>query len=693
MSSTREQTDVDYVGFLRNYYKEEVFHLARLYPREKRSIEIDWMDLYQHDPGLADDLRDQPDQIIGFLEEALTQMDVPVDIHDDLERAHVRVTNIPESDTYSVGEYRSDQIGNFLSVSGQVTKTSPVKPRPLQLAYQCERCGTRTVIPQDGTQLKEPHECKGCERQGPFTAKYEDDRSQFVDHQLVRVQEPPEETQGGEGEHIDVHIEDDLVGSVSAGDRAELGGVLNIEAPDGDQVTFSQYMHGHSTRVEETDFEEIDVGEHLDEVKAIAAGEYGDPFELLVDSIAPKIDGYEYIKESVALQMFGGSRVQYPDGSYDRGDSHILLLGDPGTAKSTFLRAVEEMAPRSAYASGKGATASGLTASTVRDDFGDTEWSLKAGALVLANKGVACIDEIDKVKDDAVSSLHDALESQRVNINKAGINASLPAQTALLAAGNPEYGRFDPDLSFAEQINLGPTLLSRFDLIFLLSDRPEREEDKRVANHMVSSRQDANTRAQHKGDGEDSSIDPAIEPDVLRAYVAHAKQTVTPYIDDEEVQEELVDSFTEFRHVNGETHDTPVPVTRRKLEAIQRLAEASARARLSETVEMEDIERARRLVGRSLRDVGIDPESDQLDADIIETGSSNSQRDRIKKLEEFIKEMEDETDGRGAPIDELIELMNDIGYSARQVRGSIDTLKNKGKVYHPDDLEENISWL
>jgi len=438
------------ITFLRDYYREEVGQLAQHFPNERKSLYVDYDDLYRFDPDIADDLIQHPGQIQGSLEEALRLFDLPVDT--DLDNAHVRVRNLPETATSDVSDVpRHENIGRLLDVKGQVQKVSKVKPRILTAVWECQRCGTKTEVRQVGEQLQEPHECQGCERQGPFRLHTE--RSEWTDHQYARLQQPPERTKGGKGPSIDVHLEDDLIEAFDAGDRVTLTGVLDVQSPTKNQSRdFDTTVDARAVTREESDYEDIDIDEHLDEIRAIANGERGNPYDLLIDSINPEHKGDEQIKLAIVLQLFGGWARGTDSGNRLRGDSHILLIGDPGCGKSTFLLVVDDLAPRSTYASGKGATAAGLTASAVADDFGDTEWGLEAGALVLADGGVACVDEIDKTQSDAVSSMHDALESQKVRVNKAGINATLNARTALLAAGNPKNGRFDPYETVANQI-------------------------------------------------------------------------------------------------------------------------------------------------------------------------------------------------------------------------------------------------
>jgi replicative DNA helicase Mcm len=361
---------------------------------------------------------------------------------------------------------------------------------------------------------------------------------------------------------------------------------------------------------------------------------------------------------------------------------HMLLLGDPGCGKSQLLKAASTIAPRSTYASGKGMSEAGMTAAAVRDDFGDTEWGLEAGALVLADKGVACVDEIDKADDDALSSLHTALEDQQVHINKAGINTSLPARTSLLAAGNPKYGRFDRFEPIAEQIDLDPPLLSRFDLMFMLKDQPDKEDDAELAEHIIETRATANafTYSDGETDVDISSIKPTVPAEVLRAYIAYAKQNVHPCVRKGQ-KKRLVDWYVNLRQANGE-EDGPVPVTARKVEALCRLAEASAKTRLSENITDEDMKRAGSLVMEAMKDVGTDPETGNFDVDVVEAGTSKSQRDRMKNLQQIIDDLADEWDS-GAPVDVVIDKAMDLDMDRDKAEHEIQKLKDKGEVYEP----------
>jgi len=261
-TQTTEITDA-MIDFFRNYYREQIGQLAQRYPKEQKSLYVDYDDVYRFDPDLADDLRDHPRKIIDCFNEALRLYDLPVDVK--LSDAKVRIYNLPESDLLDVSQVsRHENIDTLLDVRGQVQKVTDVRPRPEEAAFECQRCGTVTRIPQEGYSLQKPHECSGCERQGPF--RLNNRQTDWTNHQVARIQQPPERTKGGEGETIDAHLTDDLIEEFDAGDRVVLTGILDIEDDGDDQnLDFDTTIDTRAVVREESDYEDIDVGEHLDE--------------------------------------------------------------------------------------------------------------------------------------------------------------------------------------------------------------------------------------------------------------------------------------------------------------------------------------------------------------------------------------------------------------------------------------------
>jgi len=330
MAQTAEGELVDrFEQFYRNYYREEIGELAGNYPSEQRSLHVDWTDLYQFDADLADDYISKPEEFREYAEEALRLYDLPVDV--SLGQAHVRVHNLPE--TTDIRAIRSPDVNTLVAVQGIVRKATDVRPKIEEAAFECQRCGTLSYIPQSGG-FQEPHECQGCERQGPFSINY--DQSTFVDAQKLRVQERPEGLRGGETpQSIDVDLEDDLTGKVAPGDYVTTTGVLRIEQQSSNSEKtrmFDVYMDGHSLVMEDEAFEEMDISEEeKQEIIEISRSE--DVYDRMVESIAPSIYGYEEEKLAIAMQLFSGVTKHLPDESRIRGDLHILLIGDPGTGK------------------------------------------------------------------------------------------------------------------------------------------------------------------------------------------------------------------------------------------------------------------------------------------------------------------------------------------------------------------------
>lgn len=684
MSWSEQALAEDLESFLRRYYHtDESGRRSRLgtfleaYPSERRTFYVDFDDLERYDAEVADDVVADPEWGRGVFEQALRDYPLPTD--QDLAGARVNFANLPARYERPIGDFRTSDEGHLRLVRGQVTHKTESLLRVTEAVFECQRCGTTTEMPVAAGDLQEPYECAGCERQGPYRLAHE--QSEKLNYQRIRVQLPPERAVGQANETVDIDLYEDLVGAVEVGDRIRATAALKPDPRDDDSATYQWYAEAEHVETEETDFEDIDVGPHRERIEAIAASD--DPYQQLVNSIKPSHRGHEEIKLALALQMFGGVAKRLPDGSRKRGDSHVLLVGDPATDKSGLLEYATQLAPRSIKTSGKSASGVGLTAAAVRDDFGGDQWTLQGGAMVKADKGLCAVDELDKMPEEERGSMLQALAEQQVSVSKAGINATLPARTKLLAAANPIYGRFDPYAPISDQIQLSPPLLSRFDLIFTLTDEVDADSDREMARHINNATRAA-TAPEERLNGEVDGVTPDIEPEVIRAYVAHARQTCDPYLTEAAAQV-LEDEYVSIRTVNetdgGE--DTAIPVTARKIEAAHRLAEASARVRLSDTVEVEDVERALTLIKRCLRDVGLDTESGEFDADMVEAGGSHSQQERRQLVLRLVDEHQDDYEEPGIPRRELVELADHEDLPEGQVDAAVDHWLEAGELYCP----------
>lgn len=672
METTEEGLKNGFERFLSAYYQDELERVLLLYPR-RRSIEINYWDLDRFDPDLADNLLKEPDLIIPIAEEALSILS-PQDVKIDL-----RIANVPEK--IPVREIRSAHVGKLLSVEGLVKRCTEVRPKVSTALFRCDSCTELIHMNQDGFIFKEPVICPNCNRKGTFT--FLPNGSTFSDFQKLEIQENPEELRGGEQpQTISIYVEGDLTGSIWPGDRVVAIGVLHTKQRiHGMTKTreFSIFMDCVNILPEEREYEELPITEEdLDKIEKL--GKDRSIVEKVIASISPTIYGMREEKEGLAIQLFGGIPKKMPDGTRIRGDVHILIVGDPGTAKSQLLMYMGGLAPRGIYTSGKGSSSAGLTAAAVKDDFGEGRWSLEAGALVLGDKGLVCIDEIDKMKPEDRSAMHEAMEQQRVSIAKAGITATLPARCAVLGAANPKYGRFDPDVPIGEQINLPPTLLSRFDLIMLIRDQPKRETDNLMADHILKAHRLGGEIALGKEIEGTEAYTPQIDWDLFKRYVAYAKKNILPALS-KEAEEKIKNYYLDLR--GRASVDSPLPITARQLEAFVRITEASARMRLSDVALEEDADRAIRLVEHSLKQIAMDKESGMFDIDIIATGTPHSQKSRMLKIRKVLLEKEGE-DPRGAAIDTILGECSKAGIDEYEVRALIAKMKDeKGIIYSP----------
>lgn len=674
--------------FYRSWCDDQIAQFAQRYPRDQRVLELDFSKVRQSLPEVADDYLEQPEAIRDHFEIALEEYDLPAPV--DLSGATVRFAKLNDSlDDYTriIGEWTPTEIANsFAVLRGQVAKRSQKQILVTKAVFECQRCGNTSTIPQiesptleSGTNgLQEPHECTSCERQGPFKL---DDKA-TADHgknfQTIRLQRPPGSERNSR-ETLDVNVKSDLVDTVRPGDRVAVGTEVKGRISDGGNAPTME-LYGEADAIDrlESDFTDIDTAEYIDEIETIADSD--DPYQEIIDSILPSHRGHETLKEAIAYQLFGGVNKTAADGNEIRGTIHIFAVGDPGVGKSTLLRYVEKLAPRSVYTTGTGSTAAGLTCAAMKDDFGDGGWTLEAGALVEAHNGVCCIDELDDMAEEDRAGLNDAMSEQRINVSKAGINAELPANTRVLAAANPDLGRFDEYEPVAEQIDVHPALLSRFDLIFTMTDEPDEEDDLETAAHINKSTKAAQRRESGQtATDADREIQPPIGPELMRAYIAHAQQ-YTPVMTDA-ADRKIQSAYAGMRQANGEDSDA-IPTTPRMVGALTRLSEAAARIRLSEEITAEDVQRAVEIYESSMEDVGMDPETDDFDADVVETGTGQSQRSRVQRLKREIRSIGEDYDS-GAPIDVVLDIMEQEGFDRDRTKKEIDNLLEKGQLYRP----------
>ncbi len=675
--------------FLRSRYWDDLLELADSYPDE-RSLKIRFSDIDKFDPDFAEELMENPEQTLEAARAAMLELDLPMDVY--MDRAHVRIEELPRH--FKTRELRSDHIGKLLAIDGLVRTATEVRPKIVSAAFQCQRCGFTFFKEQTGNKFEDQNlKCmnQACDRGGPFKLMLA--QSKFVDAQKIRVQESPEELRGGQQpQTLDVELEDDLAGKIFPGDRVIVNGILKSyqrNNPQQGKSTYFDLVHkGISVEMKDQEFEEIDITQE-DEEMILEMSRDPDIYENIRKSIAPSIYGYEDVKEALALQLVSGFEKNLPDGARIRGDIHILLVGDPGIAKSQLLRYMIKISPRGIYTSGKSSTSAGLTATAVKDELGDGRWTIEAGALVLADKGIAAIDEMDKMNNEDKSALHEAMEQQTISVAKAGVMATLKSRCSLLAAANPKLGRFDKYEPIAPQINLTPALMSRFDLIFVLTDDPDTKRDTAIANHILKSNYAGELVTQKAWNPDISQDDidnaltvimPAIEPELLRKYVAHARKNIFPTLTDE-AKEYFLKYYVGLR-TQGQDSNKPVPVTARQLEALIRLGEASARLRLSDKVTLADAQRVVKILEACLRKVGVDPETGFLDADIIASGTTKSTRDRTKSVIDIIRDVSRESQGP-ASRDAVLDRAEELGIERAKAEEIIDRMRRDGDVFEP----------
>jgi len=573
--------------------------IKQMVMENKQSLEVDYQLLAKECHALAYFLPEVPTQVLEIFNEAASQLVMSTfpRYSNIQEEIFVRICGLPlHEDIHALRQLHLEQL---IKTSGVVASTTGVLPQMRMIKYTCLKCGELLgPFVQGQNQEVKPGTCPQCQSYGPFEVNMEE--TLYQNYQRISLQESPAKVQAGRlPRSKDVILLGDLVDSARPGDEIEITGVYShsydgsLNTKNGFPVFSTVILANHvSNAMNRTEAIEI-TDDDIKAIKALAKDErIGDR---VCASLAPSIYGHENIKRALALSLFGGVRKN-PDGKHRlRGDINVLLCGDPGTAKSQFLKSVQKVAPRSVFATGQGASAVGLTANVQKHPVSG-EWTLEAGALVLADEGCCLIDEFDKMNDADRVSIHEAMEQQTISISKAGINTQLQAKCSVIAASNPIGGRYDPSITFSDNVDLTEPILSRFDVLCVVRDQVDPVQDEQLAKFVLRSHMKNHPNAtDEERDQEEALLQTDVEPipqDILKKYILFSKSRINPKLEMESAK--VSKMYSDLRRESMATGS--IPITVRHIESVIRLAEANAKMHLRAYVIEDDVNLAMRVV-------------------------------------------------------------------------------------------------
>ncbi|XP_002740276.1 DNA replication licensing factor mcm2-like [Saccoglossus kowalevskii] len=586
-----------------NLYREKIRQMCE---SNKESLVIDYNMLASEEQVLAYFLPEAPAEMLKIFDEAAKEVVLSMFPNYDriAKEIHVRIAELPLVE--ELRSLRQLHLNQLIRTGGVVTSSTGILPQLSMIKYDCVKCNfILGPFQQNQNQEVKPGSCPECQSPGPFEINME--QTIYQNYQRITIQESPGKVSAGRlPRSKDAILLADLVDCCKPGDEIELTGTYHnnydgsLNTSNGFPVFATVIEANHIVKKDD----KMAVGTMTDEdVKAIIALSKDERIgERIFASCGPSIYGHEDIKRAIALSMFGGEPKNPGQKHKVRGDINILICGDPGTAKSQFLKYVEKTASRCVFTTGQGASAVGLTAYVQRNPV-SKEWTLEAGALVLADKGVCLIDEFDKMNDSDRTSIHEAMEQQSISISKAGIVTSLQARCSIIAAANPIGGRYNPSLTFSENVDLTEPILSRFDILCVVRDTVDPVEDELLARFVV----DSHVKHHPSSDPSDKELPTLgalygaelIPQDLLKKYLIYAKDKVHPKLHQMD-QDKIAKMYSDLRRESMATGS--IPITVRHIESMIRMAEAHAKMHLRGHVNEDDVNMAIRVMLESFID-------------------------------------------------------------------------------------------